>query len=824
MPLTTNQILPQNLKTSTTLEEPKTLKVPTTTRGTYNYGFDSGVEPELILKNMNFLFNEKGTHPNSIIDRSHLDHTLAEKAILQMCSGYKENGFPVITIALSTHNPEADDFEKANVLANDNIFYSARVEQLKSDRESLLLQHFLRDNPDKEQTDFQMSEYDKNRINHVTRHDVIESFREELRLARQGAERSQTSPTRTSSDGGRLAAYRYGQDKGGNLINIDLLDNSKPVGEKATTELGTVIYEWGRPAPDYANSAKLYDVTLEDGTVCTVFLDLPSLIDGLHSIIKPDRDKSAVMDEVSQIAIDGLMKLPEPAGHTMLHAFNTTYADITLHADKLKEAGISHVLTSPPYTWRCDGPETQQDKQGQWYHAYQPEDLRFVENPHGNLQSYSEMITVLKARGIDVIADVALNFMGIGGDGGAGGDDKKGTLQYPSTDIRDERAASIQRGTGRIEGQTLLRTLKWDNKPIQQLPNMPFTSPDDFESSRNDVSNWGDLDNIRHNRLDGMPKVSFESSWILDAQRDYLQALKDLGVKGFRIDAEKHMTPEQLSHVLPPEITNNMFVFGETITPGGEDKAWRDYLEPRLKERTDIGAYDFPLQDRLLSAFKLGGDLQELRITGEYSPSPILASQSVTFSVNHDIPNNGGIFGHMLFGHPDDEKLANAYILSLPGKMPLIYSDGGAQLSITEVPREGAPSLGGDAWTTGWQSMSSMIEFHNKLHNQSGMWFAYEGDLASPTCLAFSRGDGPVEENGSGHSALVIINKADKEISPVSWPNPLKPGRYRDYGPGDKGVFIVGDDGRFLPESNLKIEGRTALMLALQESESINNH
>lgn len=773
----------------------------------------AGYDPEQTLIKMNALLEQEGTHPDDIVLRSQLDHTLAEKAIYQICWRHytSEGHFPNITISLSTYNPEKEDTKKAIKLAqhdffNENKEYKlAKCNEIINERRTVLLERFLKDNPDKGKSDFILSEDEEARIQKVTYDDVVERYRTQFRLARQGAERSQTYPGRTISDGGRLATYLHKERVA--------LPEKKSEKEKKDE---SYLFVWGRSAPEYTKSAKLYNVKLCDGTVCTVFLDMPSLDQKLKSILQPNGEDLTI---VQKMEMDALKVKPDSPGNTMLHAFNTTYANITLQADILKEAGISHVLTSPPLTWRDNGPLTPSDEKGMWYHVYQPEDIRFVENPHGNLQSYFEMITVLQAHGIDVIADIPLNFMGIGGDGGAGGDDKKGTLKYPSTDIRNERAASIQRGTGRIEGQTLLRTLenKIKGEIYQQLPNEPFTSVYDFEPSRSDVSDWTNLENIRHNRLNGMPKVSTESTWILDAQRDYLQALKDLGVKGFRIDAEKHMTSQQLNHVLTPEITEGMFVFGETITPGGEDSAWVDYLHPRLNERTDIGAYDFPLQDKLLSAFKLGGSLQELRMTDGYMPSPIPSFQSVTFVVNHDIPNNGNIFGHMLFGHPDDEKLANAYILSLPGRMPLIYSDGKEQTSVTEVHRENAPSLGGDAWTTtGWRSMSSMIEFHNKLHKQSYMWFAYEGNLASPTCLAFSRGDSPVGTDGSDHFALVIINKADQEISPVSWPNKLKPGRYKDYGPGNKGEFTVGVDGKFIPE--LKIEKRTALMLAWEKS------
>ncbi|QCZ32243.1 hypothetical protein D8Z79_010600 [Escherichia fergusonii] len=358
--------------------------------------FDPVAKPEQTLKNMSSLLLTKGTHPDDIVARSHLDHTLAGRAIYQIClDHYKSKGvLPEIQISLSNYNAEAIDTERAKQLAADKTKYALRVQEIVSERKSALLERFLDDNPGKKESDFSLSQTDRDRIETVTPTDVVESYRTEFRLGRQGAERSQTHPGRTS---------------------------------------------------------------------------------------------------------------------------------------------------------------TPSDKKGMWYHAYQPEDLRFIENQHGNLQSYFEMITVLKARGIDVIADIPLNFMGIGGEGGAGGDDHRGTLLYPSKDIREERTASIRRGSGRVEGQTLVHTLKGTipgtttQGPIQQYPDMPFTSLHDFEQSRSDVSDWNTPKNIRHNRLDGMPKVSAKSMWILNAQRDYLQSLKGLGVKGFREGANKRGNSSRLT-------------------------------------------------------------------------------------------------------------------------------------------------------------------------------------------------------------------------------------------------------------------------------------
>ena len=44
-----------------------------------------------------------------------------------------------------------------------------------------------------------------------------------------------------------------------------------------------------------------------------------------------------------------------------------------------------------------------------------------------------------------------------------------------------------------------------------------------------------------------------------------MNALKKLGIKGFRIDAAKHMTFDQLNKIFTPEIRNGVELFGELI-------------------------------------------------------------------------------------------------------------------------------------------------------------------------------------------------------------------------------------------------------------------
>ncbi|MFA0070156.1 alpha-amylase, partial [Vibrio breoganii] len=66
----------------------------------------------------------------------------------------------------------------------------------------------------------------------------------------------------------------------------------------------------------------------------------------------------------------------------------------------------------------------------------------------------------------------------------------------------------------------------------------------------------------------GLPDLD-PNNWVVSQQRLYLKALKGMGIKGFRIDAVKHMSQYQIDQVFTSEITSNIHVFGEVITSGG---------------------------------------------------------------------------------------------------------------------------------------------------------------------------------------------------------------------------------------------------------------
>ncbi|WP_406734303.1 alpha-amylase family protein [Vibrio scophthalmi] len=398
----------------------------------------------------------------------------------------------------------------------------------------------------------------------------------------------------------------------------------------------------------------------------------------------------------------------------ILHAFDWPYSLIEQQAEKIAHMGYRSVLISPAMKSLCLPQGTP------WWQRYQPQDYRVIDNQLGNLSSLRSMITTLDANGIHVYVDVVFNHM-------ANESDIRHDLQYPN----DEILAQYQQESEYYQAQKLFGDLA-----------TPLFSEDDFVEAFS-ISDWGDKWQVQHGRLvgdehdPGLPTL-MDNSHVVAQQRAYLIALKQLGVKGFRIDAAKHMTLEHLTQVWSADICEGVHIFAEIITDGGATKQeYQDFLEPYLAS-TPMGAYDFPLFQTLLEAFQPTGTLTSL--VNPYSLGQALAeSRAVTFAITHDIPNNAVFTGLVM--EEEWEALAYIYLFGRDGGVPLVYSD----LNTSGFEnQQGIPR-----WQEEWQSpsMRAMIQFHNQMHG-SPMTVLQSGDEK----LAFSRA-------GKG---IVLLNKSSK--------------------------------------------------------------
>ncbi|BBM67077.1 alpha-amylase [Vibrio alfacsensis] len=412
--------------------------------------------------------------------------------------------------------------------------------------------------------------------------------------------------------------------------------------------------------------------------------------------------------------MSGLQELQSTGANVILHAFDWKYADIAQRAAEISELGYGSVLVSPPM-------KSAQDER--WWQRYQPQDYRVIENALGNTIDFRNMVEALAQVGVLVYADVVFNHM-------ANEAHLRRDLQYPRQDVMD----AYQEQAAKYQDLLLFGDL---SKPL-------FDETDFVEPFG--IKDWKDKWEVQNGRITGGPKDPGLPTLrvcpnVIEQQRAYLNALKALGVKGFRIDAAKHMTLEHLKQVWTDEITRDVHIFGEIITDGGATvEEYELFLEPYLKE-TRLGAYDFPLFSTIFKAFSKKGSFKSL--IDPYCFGQALSNgRAITFAVTHDIPNND-VFLDLVMDE-ESEWLAYAYILGRDGGVPLIYTD----LDTSGIKgKEGKPR-----WKNAWKDerMAKMIAFHNLVHGEPMTVLEGNDDM-----LALQRGD----------KGILVLNKSSRAQS-----------------------------------------------------------
>ncbi len=395
----------------------------------------------------------------------------------------------------------------------------------------------------------------------------------------------------------------------------------------------------------------------------------------------------------------------------ILHAFNWKYADVQARAAQIQAAGYRVVLVAPAY--KSEGTA--------WWSRYQPQDYRVIHGPLGDTTAFKNMIAALNAKGIRVYADVLLNHM-------ANEAYKRSDLNYPGSAVLGTYASN----TTYYNGIKLFGTLSSN-----------FLGAGDFGQAAC-INNYTDVWQVQNWRLcggsgdAGLPDL-VANSWVISQQQQYLQALKNMGVKGFRIDAAKHMPNSHMNAVLTSTIKSGMHVFGEIITGGGAGELEYDrFLAPYLSG-TDHGAYDFPLFATIRGAFGINGSLSSL-VDPTAVGQALQPSRAVTFTITHDIPNNSG-FRYQIMD-ATDEKLAYAYIMGRNGGVPMVYSDNNES--------------GDNRWVNAYDraDLKGMVRFHNSVQG-SDMQVLSHGQCH----LVFRRGNqGIVGINKCGSTVNATVN------------------------------------------------------------------
>ncbi|MEM1251024.1 MAG: alpha-amylase family glycosyl hydrolase [Cyanobacteria bacterium P01_H01_bin.21] len=392
---------------------------------------------------------------------------------------------------------------------------------------------------------------------------------------------------------------------------------------------------------------------------------------------------------VSAIAL--LLAVASPArARVILHAFDWSYDTVAARASEIAAAGYGAVLVTPP----LKSPVTSQCR---WFQRYQPQDFRVIDNCDGNKESFVAMVDALADVDVLTYADVVVNHMA---------NERNASTTFPGPETLAEYADNPD---------------YWEQQRLYgDLTDGLFGSQDFHPPSC--IGNYRDLNEVIYGRIcggeddPGLPDLKDTvpgDNWVLDQRRQYVQTLYDLGVRGFRLDAAKHMPNGAIQYFVPDSIATKTQVFAEIITTGGtEDSQYRLFLEPFLQTLpATFEAYDFPLLHGLIHALSFGQPLSAIANPLEAGYA-LENRRAITVVVTHDIPYNDTF--HYLIMDPTDEDLAYAYIMGRDGGTPMVFDDG-----TTAAPPYGQAQDG--RWQGVWNRdrMTRMIHFHNRMEGTS---------------------------------------------------------------------------------------------------------
>ncbi|NBO37919.1 ATPase [bacterium] len=414
----------------------------------------------------------------------------------------------------------------------------------------------------------------------------------------------------------------------------------------------------------------------------------------------------------------GVRSLTRPSSY--VHLFEWTWRDVAKECEKvLGPAGVDAVQISPPQEHRLMPGSP-------WFQRYQPVSYR-LESRSGTRAEFIDMVNRCQKAGVDVISDAVVNHMAQ-------------TLPFNQSE------------TG------------WAGSSYSRYNYPGLFAFADFHHcgrySDNVIRNYQDRWEVQNCELLGLADLNTGNDSVRGKIADFLNDQLSIGVRGFRIDAAKHMAPGDIGAIVS-QLRNSPFVFQEVIDQGGEPVSAIEYLDNGSVTEFRVGL--------ALAALFRRGNLSALGSMGE-SWGFVPSRKAVVFTDNHDNQRGHGGGGPVLtYRDGTLHTLANLFLLgfnygsvgimssydfSRESDGPPVNSDGQTRPVYTEA---GLSNCGKGQWICEHRdtTLLSMLKFRRTVGSAPVIkWWSSE----SGAQIAFSRGDqGWFALNIEGKSSFVSV-------------------------------------------------------------------
>jgi alpha-amylase len=516
-------------------------------------------------------------------------------------------------------------------------------------------------------------------------------------------------------------------------------------------------------AARFARSQALVGLAVAAEMICACATGQEPVLDGRDAAVAAPRsgpDAGAAVGAGANADAGAAARLAAggvpPLGGAFVQLFEWTWSDIAKECQLfLGPKGFAAVQVSPPseHALLSGYP---------WWQRYQTVGYRLDQSRSGTRAEFAAMVQACAAAGVDVYVDAVVNHM-----------------------------TGQQRGTGsngttyqKYDYPGLFSTNDFHQPPCQ-------IAPSDYATSAIHVQTC---------ELLGLADLNTGAGSVRTAIANYLAALIDLGVRGFRIDAAKHISPLDLDAILTTVAAATPsrkapYYFFEVIDPGGEAIHASDYFDVGHASGALPGVTEFKfgaVGDKFLNTN--GQTLADLKDLGSTTWALIPSDRAVVFTNNHDTQRAAAIF----YQNAPYYDLANVFMLAWPYGYPSIMS-GYAFDRTTQAGRDMGPPSDGQGHTTSVYSSSAPLPSCSPSPALAtvGSWTCEHRVRSTANMVAFRKAAAGVQratdwwDNGAnqiafgrGDRGFVVINRESTALR-RRFQTELKSGRYCDVVGGD---------------------------------------
>ena len=295
----------------------------------------------------------------------------------------------------------------------------------------------------------------------------------------------------------------------------------------------------------------------------------------------------------------------------IVELFGWPYLEIAKECPFLGQVGYMAVKVFPVGEHILTYDTVEDGELNPWWFIYQPVSYKLTSRG-GTKKDFKYMINVCRSNGVRVYADAVINHMA-----GNGND------MY--ADHRNHAGSCVHWGPKAGSAGSPWWTTGWqyeDNKythkrPGLEFPAVPYTASD-FHCERS-LNSWTDPNILSRGWLTGLTDLNTEKEYVRQRIADFITSLLSMGVSGIRVDAAKHIHPNDLAAIFK-KLKMNL--------GGGElPDDFTAYLEVLFGGEKDLlmcggGDYSFgkPFVNKMKAAGLSDNDILKIKIWGSDYP------------------------------------------------------------------------------------------------------------------------------------------------------------------------------------------------------------